>query len=399
MTVVSPSAIARHEGYLRADPQNPLLLTTLGDLYHGAGRYEDALACYERCLAHQPGHTVAQGRIAGVWISQHRFADAEALLRSLCEAQPQDAALQFNLGFALSYQHRWAEALAALDRARDAGLDSSDLQRYRAYALHQLGRTDEAVEACQGWLEREPRGQARGYLAVLEMDRGRVVEAYRQAEALLQEEPDNPDAALVAGMYAIERQEVDQARAHFDKLLAREPDNTRGWFGLGLLHMHRQDHEAAIQALEKALAVAPNHVGTLVTLGWARFTSRDVRGAEQLFRRAIAADRRFGEAHGGLAVTLVFQNRRAEARREAALARRLNPTGFGAVWAHGALLALDGRREQGEAEVTAALNRRVTSDGRTLGEHVQIFLRGQAARASAKPLPGAPPDDRSGESE
>ena len=141
MNVATPSAIARHEGYLRADPKNPLLLTTLGDLYHGAGRYEDALSCYEQCLAHQPGHAVTQGRIAGVLISQHRFADAEALLRPLCEAQPHDAALQFNLGFALSYQHRWAEALDAFDRARDAGLDSSDLHRYRADALHQLGRT------------------------------------------------------------------------------------------------------------------------------------------------------------------------------------------------------------------------------------------------------------------
>ena len=87
-----------------------------------------------------------------------------------------------------SYQHRWAEALDAFDRARDAGLDSSDLHRYRAHALHQLGRTDEAVEACRAWLERDPGGAARGYLAVLEMDRGQLAEAYRQAEALLQAE-------------------------------------------------------------------------------------------------------------------------------------------------------------------------------------------------------------------
>ena len=61
------------------------------------------------------------------------------------------------------------------------------------------------------------------------------------------------------------------------------------------------------------------------------------------------------------------------------------------MWARGALLALDGKREQGEAEVTAALHERVTSDGRTLGEHVQVYLREQAARAAPNPcLPHRP---------
>jgi tetratricopeptide (TPR) repeat protein len=322
--------------------------------------------------------------MAGVLLSLHRFVEAEALLQALCAAQPDDPALRFNLGLALYYQQRWADALAAFDGARDAGLRHRDLPRYRAGALHHRGRLDEAIEACNAWLADEPGTAARAYLAVLEMDRGDLPAAQRRAEAVLAENPDDPDAALVAGMCMTERQEIDGARRHFERLLALEPDNARGWFGIGLTHMYRQEHAQAIAAIERALVVTPGHVGTLVTLGWAKFTARDVLGAEQVFRRAIAADRNFGEAHGGLAMTLIYQSRITEARRETAIARRLNPHGFGGTWAHGALLGLEGRRAQGEAEVAALLERRVTSDGRSLLEHVQVFVRGQAARTQAK---------------
>ncbi len=129
----------------------------------------------------------------------------------------------------------------------------------------------------------------------------------------------------------------------------------------------------------------PRHVGTLVTLGWARFAAHDIPGAERTFREAIAADATFGEAHGGLAVTLIFQKRLEEARRETQVAQRLNPNSLGAVWARGALLALDGKRERGEALVAGALNRPLTADGKTAFDHIQMFLRQQAARSAPTP--------------
>jgi len=125
----------------------------------------------------------------------------------------------------------------------------------------------------------------------------------------------------------------------------------------------------------------PDHAGTLVTLGWAKFTGGDPTGAEQAFRRAIAANRNFGEAHGGLAVVLLCLDRRDEGHRESALARRLDPNGFGAAWAQGAELALAGEREKGEAVLAAALKRPIGRDGRSLLDHLQAYVRAQAARA------------------
>ena len=62
-------AIQCHESYVKVDADNLLLRLTLGDLYHQAGRMEEAGACYYHCLRQMPGDAIARGRLASVMIS------------------------------------------------------------------------------------------------------------------------------------------------------------------------------------------------------------------------------------------------------------------------------------------------------------------------------------------
>jgi tetratricopeptide (TPR) repeat protein len=382
----APSAdasIARYEAYLRADPENATLRVALADLYHRAARFDDALAALQPCLDDEPGHAVARGRVAAVLISQHRFVEAEQHLRELASGDDASAPLLHNLGLALYYQSRWSEALDAFSKARALGLDSREAQasnlRYLTMTLHHLGDTAAALEAGLQWAELNADG-AGGYVALLEMDHGEMAAAHRRAAAVLARDPGNIDAAVVEGMWDTERQDIDSAAAHFERVVRAEPDNARGWLGLGLIHLHEERNDAALQALRNATRLMPRHAATLTTLAWAHFIARELSAAEQTFREAIALDRGFAEAHGGLALTLVYLKRYTEARRETRIALRLNPATFGAVYAQGALMALDGKRAQGEAGIAQALQRPVMADGRSLIDHLQVYLRRQIAR-------------------
>jgi tetratricopeptide (TPR) repeat protein len=386
-------AIARYQSYLERDPNNEMLLVALGDLHHQSGAFQEALGLYQRCLARNPAHVGARSGTANVLISQHRFAEAQAMLEDLRAANPDEAALYFNLGLALYYQQRWSDALATFDDAAARGLNDAELSRYRVFTLHQLGRLDEAIDACTVWGGAAAGSAANGYLALLEMDKGDLQNAYDRAESVLAQDPDDINAGLVAGMGRVERQDTDGALRQFERVLAREPRGTRAWFGVGLAHLQRREFPQAIAAIERVLAVMPDHAGTLVTLGWAKFAGGDPTGAEQAFRRAIAADRTFGEAHGGLAIVLLCLDRRTEAHRESALARRLDPNGFGAAWSQAAELALDGERAKGEAILAAALKRPIGPGGQSLLDHLQANLREQFARASMN-APALPPEDK-----
>lgn len=375
--------IARYEQYLQRDPDNALLLMSLGDLHHQAGHLEQAASHYQRCMGRPTHARIARGRLANVLISEHKFAEADTLLRELIDSGDGDAALLYNLGLCVYYQQRWQEALTLFEQARQHGQDHADNARYRAYALHHLGDIEAALQACRDSLSAAPSEPLNGYLALLEMDAGDTPNAHQRAQQVLARQPDNHDAALVEGMWFAEQQEPERARQYFDQVVAAEPTNPRAWLGRGLERLYSNDHASAIGAFETAIQYMPKHVGTIVTLAWTRYTQGDLLGAERTFREAIAVDRNFGEAHGGLAVVLLYLRQIDEARRECRIAQRLGPDGFGAVWAHGVLLALDGKRAQGEAEVSAALQRPITADGRTLYDHLQVFLRKQAGQSAA----------------
>jgi Tfp pilus assembly protein PilF len=247
------------------------------------------------------------------------------------------------------------------------------------------------MENCNAWLAAAPQAAAHGYHALLLMDEGDMNEAVKAAEESLAQDPEDDNAHIVLGMWSTETQNIDAAAGRFERVVRRDPNNCRGWLGIALVQLYRAHYDDSIASFKRALTFMPRHVGVTVAMGWAQFNKHDFAAAEATFRHAISIERNFGEAHGGLASALVVQNRREEARREVAIARKLDPDGFGLVYARSVLMALEGRREQGEAYMASALERELRPGGPTLMDSIRVFLRDLAAKAEAeeqkRPLP------------
>jgi len=390
-------AIGRYESFVRADPGNALLWLNLGDLYHKAARFDEASACFERCLHDHPEVASARSQLASVRISQHKFEEAERLLQPLLREVPEegaDPALLFNMALTVYYQRRWTEAERWFGAAAARGVGTPECFAYLARCRHWAGDMEQATEYCQQWVDAARDTESRGYLALLHLDRGDITQARKLAQEVLIESPDNSNAGVVVGTAAIEGQEIGEASEQFERILAREPDNARAWLGLGLARLYQQRHPEAITALERATGLVPDSVGIWVTLGWAMVASREVQRAEQVFRDAITVDRNFGEAHGGLAVALAFQMRVDEAREAIRRARGLDPNGFGAVFAHTIILKLQGRHEQATDILANLLQQAPRPDGKTLMQQIEIFLRRNPPPPGR--APGGPGNGREG---
>jgi cytochrome c-type biogenesis protein CcmH/NrfG len=227
------------------------------------------------------------------------------------------------------------------------------------------------------------------------MDEGDMAEAVKAAEQSLAQDPDDDNANIVLGMWSTETQNIDDAAGRFERVVRRDPNNCRGWLGLALVQLYRGQHVDSIASFKRALHFMPRHVGVIVAMGWAHFTNKDFVAAEGTFRHAITIERNFGEAHGGLASALVLQNRQEEARREVAIARKLDPQGFGLVYARSVLMAMEGRRQQGEDYMARALERQLRPGGPTLIESIRVFLRDLAAKAESEERKGRLPPPKS----
>lgn len=366
--------IQRFSSFLQLDPDNTALLLEMGELYHRAGRHEDALTYLVRLLELDPGSVVAQSRIASVYLAQHRFAEASAILEGLAAAGERGAALDHNLGLALFFQERYEEAAQRFAAARDAGLDSATNAKFLAYCLHHEGDLEGANAACEAWVAGDAGPAGRAYLALLSFDGGDRERARELAMQVLQEAPDSADANTVAGTLALEDQDIDGASAHFDTVLAQDPVNGRALLGYGLTRLHRDDHAGAIAALSKASAEMPGNSGIAVALGWTLLTGGKPAAAEIRFRIAIEDDRSFAEAHGGLASALVHLGRLDEARQAIAVANKLDRNNFGAVYAQAALLKLEDRSDLADRLIARALERAPVDGGPTLLQGLSKLL-------------------------
>ncbi|OOG44430.1 hypothetical protein B0B52_06710 [Polaromonas sp. A23] len=316
---------------------------TLGDLYHQAGRMDEANACYDYRLLQAPGDAIARGRLASVMISQHRFSEAEQSLRALIEGGDSDTSLLHNLGLTLYYQQRWEEARKCFTDTIERGIATPDAFAYLARTLHHLGMMTEAIEAGQRWSELAQDSKSKSYLSLLYMDNNDAENSSRLAREVLAESPDDIDANVVAGMVSAGEQDVGPARLHFETALRQDKENGRAWLGLGLVQLYQQEHAKAIESLGHAVRVFPDNPGIIVSLGWAKLAAKDPAGAEEVFEQALRVNRTFSESHGGLASALAFQRKFERAEQEIKLARRLDPNGFGAEFAETTILAVQGQ--------------------------------------------------------
>lgn len=382
-------SIQRYEGYLESDSGNVMLRLSLGDLYHQAGKFDEAIACYKHCLLQDPGYAQARSRLASVLISQHQFAQAEEALRALIDGGDSDAALLHNLGLTLYYQERWDDAHKCFADAIARGLNNASNFAYLARALHHLGMMTEAIGAARSWMELAGDDESKSYLALLYMDDGDLAAGRKLALEVLAANPQDVDANVVAGTSSAENQNIKAARAHFETALRQDKNNGRARLGIGLVYLYEQDHARAIEALENAMRIYPKNSGIIVTLGWAKIAAKDVVGAEQIFEQALLVDRNFAESHGGLATALAFQQKTERAKEEINLARRLNPQSFGAEFAYTVILAAQGKQHAASIVFERLLEHSPKEGMLPLIEQLRIYSLKQG-----KPTQPSPPKSK-----
>jgi tetratricopeptide (TPR) repeat protein len=84
----------------------------------GEGRYDDAMACFEKCLAIDPHYADALLGTAMVYLAREQFDEAIAVGRRLAELQPDDVLAYTNLSMFYQRAGRIAEAEEAAAKAR-----------------------------------------------------------------------------------------------------------------------------------------------------------------------------------------------------------------------------------------------------------------------------------------
>jgi protein O-GlcNAc transferase len=235
----------------------PEVVFNRGLLLLGAGRADEALACFDQILARYP-------RVVEV-LSARAIALAD-------------------LG-------RHGEALVTCEQAIAIRPDYVDAHYNRALMLRRLGRIEEALQACNRAIAHAPMHlNALTNRSALLSALAQYQEAMTSADMALALKPDHAEALNNRGyaLYGLGR--TEEALTSYSQALAARPDFVEASSNLGLALEAVGRTEDALASYDKALALRPDYVDALMNRGNCLMAMNRYHEAQDSYRKASSLD-------------------------------------------------------------------------------------------------------------
>jgi len=362
--------------FFRQDPENAPLALDLVDALLGEGHVDEAQALVntwpDAWLA-RPECLFRVGRCA---LARADYAAAVNPLRRIVENGVDEPAVHHDLAYALLGMGDVDGAETILAPLVPQSIVIPSIGLLHARLLHYRRRYDDAALILEAIVsERADNAEAWGLLAMVELDREGFDAAGFAAGRALNLSPNQPDALAALGTLSLARFDADNSYASFSRLLESQPHNGRALAGAGEALLLRGDSQGARPLLEKASHAMPGHLGTWHALAWSALLEGDIGAARASFDSALAADRNFGESHGGIALVHALRGEFDDARQGVRVALRLDPAGRNARYAQSLIWRAEGREREAAVMVDGILAE-VGID--TAGRSVDFIARLQA---------------------
>jgi tetratricopeptide (TPR) repeat protein len=221
-----------------------------------------------------------------------------------------------------------ADAIPYLEETR--GFDPDDIKL--AYALGMAyAQTRQPVKARESFARvfgLAPASTAAYLLNGTMMNRLELEDlAEAELKAALQQDPRLPEAHYVLGQIAIFRSRLDEGLALMRAELAINPAHAMALYRIGDIYARQEKWDAAIAALQQSIWINPYFSGPYILMGKAYSRTARLPAAEDMLRRAIGYDPNNKSAHYLLGQVLQQQGRADEARKEFAIAEKLQGDG------------------------------------------------------------------------
>lgn len=348
-------------GQLRAfraqDPDNQLIVIDLIDALLAAGQADGAQAIVDELPVEwlvQPNFLFRAGRCA---IARADYAAAIEPLTVMRELGFDEPGVLHDLAYAHLGTGDIEAAEATLAPIVTQSVVVPDVGVLHARIMHFQRRYEEAVQILEAVLADHPdRADAWGLLAMVESDRDHKDAADYAAGKALALAPRQPDALTAQGMLALARFDAEASYAAFSGLLETQPNHGRALAGTGEALLLRGDSAGARPLLERASRAMPQHLGTWHALAWSALLEGDIDAADAAFHAALAADRNFGESHGGVAVVQALRGDLEGARQNVRVALRLDAGSRNGRYAQALLWRAEGRPREADAIMDGILS-------------------------------------------
>jgi tetratricopeptide (TPR) repeat protein len=218
-----PDAARVGSTLLKLDSENPKFLIFMANTHIELKQYRQAARLIKRALTSYPESKDAAVLLARAQFGMGRQNEALALLDDLIKRLGDSPDLMFRRAAFLTEMGRSQEAVRELDRLIAGDPGNPAYRKYRARALYELGRSKEAISEWQAVVRRRRDTAALLNLGWAQWHEGRLDEAWKTGNALLQIDANNPAALrFVANLHMV-KTDFTAALALVRKILRLAP--------------------------------------------------------------------------------------------------------------------------------------------------------------------------------
>ncbi len=287
-----PSAILKAEALVKEFPTEPDVAILLATLYDQRRRYRDAEVTLRRALDAHPKDLDLLNNLNAVLTRANDADGAEAVIRRMIDAEPESIDHRLRLVRFYVQQAAYDKAEAVLRNA--VALDPTSDQRRLALAEFFMSRKD-VPSAEQVLLDATAQlpysSQLQFGLAALYKKIGQDTKARERYAALIQEYKDKPvglEAKVKLAEMDFQAGKQIEAERQVQDVLRENPRSSDGLTLLGRMELARRNGKDAVQAFRTVLHDQPELATVHYLLGQAYQLTGEINLAKESFERAVA---------------------------------------------------------------------------------------------------------------
>ncbi len=249
-------------------------------------------------------------------------------LAAVVEKFPKDSAERREAVQTLGLSHymlgHLAESIPFLEQTRTWAPNSTELAYTLGMACIQTRQVDEA-RASFARMFRVPADSPAAHLLTAQMMVRVEFEEFAEVELkkALEKDPKLPQANYLLGQIAIYKGRLDEGIASMERELAINPGNANAYYKIGDAYTRQLKWDEAITALQKSVWLYPFFSGPYILLGKSYLKKKQLSTAEGMLKRAIQFDPNNKSAHYLLGQVYRQSGRAEDAKREFAIAEKL----------------------------------------------------------------------------
>ena len=283
---------------MQIESENPSALNERGSALLASGRFEEALASFDKALTLEPNYAQALNSRGAVLHALGRSEEALVSLDKALTIQPDYVRASNNRGVVLLARNRIEDALTSFDKALALQPALIDAHYNRGNALLTLGRFSDALESFDGALAIKPdHAQALNNRGTALLSLSRFNEALASFDQALTTQPAFAEALNNRGTALRALSRLEEALTSYNRALTIQPAYVEALNNradtLGMLMRHAK----AIPDYERVLLLAPAMSAVKGSLLTSRLQCCDWRSFDGELD-SIVRDIRSGKAAG-----------------------------------------------------------------------------------------------------